>query len=284
MQENIKEQIIKYKINILRARFNLMFMVILSVVNVMSVYFSNNAIMPFSSAISTYSTYFGVLISNEQGSSGIFLYVGLLMAAIVLGALLLCYFKSKVNPLFFLIALVIIVIDTVVLLAVFVVNAFASTLLFVDLIVHIMTIFYLRSALNSHKQLGVIDKLSYESIISNVDTDTSEEIDLTESQNNYESITTDLPICKYVDEGDEPLVSGEYEDLDVFVVVRSRNAELVINGYVCDALDITHTNEYELCAIVNNIEFNFQYKRNYGGETMYLYAENELIDSLSVDF
>ncbi len=279
MQENFKEQIIKYKTNILRARFNLMFMVVLSVVNVMSVYFSNNAIMPFSSAISTYSTYFGVLISKEQGSTGIFTFIGLLMAAIILGALLLCYFKSKDNPLFFIIALVIIIIDTVVLLAAFIINAFSSSALFVDLIIHIMTVFYLRSALTSHKQLGVIDELSYETIISNVNVDTDEE-----TNDNSIDLQISTPICKYIDEGDEPLVSGEYEDLDVFVVIRNKNAELVINGYVCDSLEIAHADEYELCAIVNNIEFNFQYKRNYGGETMYLYAENELLDSLSVDF
>ncbi|MBE6692751.1 MAG: hypothetical protein E7586_05465 [Ruminococcaceae bacterium] len=279
MQENIKEQIIKYKTNILRARFNLLFMVILSVVNVMSVYFSHNAIMPFSSAISTYSTYFGVLISKEQGSEGIFMFIGLLIAAIILGALLLCYYKSKNNPLFFIIAMVIIIIDTIVLLAVFAINAFASTLLFVDLIIHIMTIFYLRSALKSHKQLGVIDTLSYESILSNVDEEPLEDDD-----NSSVNLEISTPVCKYIDEGDEPIVCGEYEELDVFVVIRNKNAELVINGYVCDAIELTHNDEYELCAIVNNIEFNFQYKRNYGGEAMYLYAENELIDSLIIDF
>ena len=40
-----------------------------------------------------------LLISKEQGSM-VFLYVGFFMSAIILGALLLCYFKSKDNPLF----------------------------------------------------------------------------------------------------------------------------------------------------------------------------------------
>jgi C4-dicarboxylate transporter len=74
MQENIKDHIVKLKTNILRARFNLMFMIILTAINILSVVSGNEAFMPFSVTISTFAAKLGVNLSIEQNND-MFLYL-----------------------------------------------------------------------------------------------------------------------------------------------------------------------------------------------------------------
>ena len=90
------------------------------------------------------------------------------------------------------------------------------------------------------------------------------------------------PIGKYVDDGTTPLVQGNFEGLNVFAVIRGDKAELVINGFVCDELDVSYLNEFQLRAFVNDIDFTFDFKETESGKVMYLYADNELLDSLGL--
>jgi hypothetical protein len=56
----------------------------------------------------------------------------------------------------------------------------------------------------------------------------------------------------------------------------------VINGFVCDELDVSYLNEFQLRAFVNDIDFTFDFKETESGKVMYLYADNELLDSLGL--
>ncbi len=273
MPNTLKKRIIKLKTNILRARFNLMFMVILSAVNLITIHSGNNILMPFSSAISTYSAFFGKQLSVEQGSN-LFSFMGLLIATVILGILLLCYFKSKTKPFFFVASLGIVVIDTLTLL-IFSLSgyAYSPTLFFVDVLVHIMTVIYLISALKSDKELANIGIRTDEET-------TKEEIDELEEKQDEELSFID----KYIEDDGEILLSGEYNEYDVYVVAKDNRVSLIINEHIYDSLEFVHTSEFELKAVVEGVEFIFDYKRKYSGETMYLYASGVLLDSFAKDF
>lgn len=272
MQENIKERIIKLKTNILRARFNLMFMLILSAINILSVVSGNEAFMPFSVTISTFAAKLGVKLSGEQNNE-LFLYLGIAISAMILLSVLLCYFKSKQNVLFFVVALGIVSIDTLVLLVIGI-GGFFYTSFVVDLFIHVITIIFLVSALKSHKELGVLEKFTLDA--------------MNLSDSNSDEIAPEQTTAEWIDDHTEDsidsILCGEYNGLKVHVVLYEDRAELIINDGVCDVADTSYSSEYELCATVNGIEFNFQYTRTYSGETAYLYAGNELLDSFATDF
>lgn len=272
MQENIKDHIVKLKTNILRARFNLMFMIILTAINILSVVSGNEAFMPFSVTISTFAAKLGVNLSIEQNND-MFLYFGVAISAIVLSAVLLCYYMTKKNALFFVVALGIVAVDTLVLLVIGIGGLFYTSFI-VDLLVHIITLVFLVSAIKAQKELGIIDKLSFESL------NLSDGDSINEDTENVNRGDLD----EYVEDAVEPIVSGEHGSLKAFVVLYEDKAELIINDIVCDSVDTSYSSEYELSAIVNSVDFYFEYKRTYSGETAFLYAGNELLDSFARDF
>lgn len=272
MQDIIKKRIVKLKTNILRARYNLLFMVVLSVINVMTIFSGRQVFIPFSSSVSNYATYFGMVISKEHGEN-LFGILGIAISVLMLGIIVFCYFKSKNNTIFFVIALGIIVIDTLLLLITAISGiAFGESIFIVDVLVHIMTIIFLVSAIKSSKELlGLINE--------NPITEKADENELDHEANQEIAF-----IDRYEDEGGIVLLSGEYEDLDIFVGAKDNVAELFVNDISYDSVEIADTKEFELSALVGAVNIKFQYKRNYSGETSYLYANDYIVDSFAKDF
>ena len=143
---------------------------------------------------------------------------------------------------------------------------------------------FIKSGLEIHEEPRFSPRAE-ETILENVDND--EYVDVTESldydDNENDAVDLSQPIGKYVDDGTEPLVQGKYAGLNVFAVIRDDKAELVINGFVCDELDVYDETEFILRTFVNDIEFTFDYKETESGTIMYLYADDELLDSLGLN-
>lgn len=272
MNDNIKKELFDLKITINKARYNLMFMVILSIINIVFIITNGNAIMPFSCSIATYSTSFA--IENSM------LPVGLAISTIILAVLLICYYKSKNNVLFLVSPIGIIIVDTLALICIAIFSGSISTFNFpVDLIFHIVSIFYLIKAIKAYKSLGDFNSISDE-MVNESKKNAYEHFD---EEDDYDcDALEDIsePIGKYIDDGTEPILSAEFNNFKIFVVVRNGKAELVINGYVCDELDVAYLSDYELNAIVNDVSYRFQYTHELNIETSYLYADDKLLDSL----
>ena len=293
-----ERRILKLKIN--RARFNLMFLIILSVLNIFFICAGKGIHLPYSSAATTLLSGLAMQIKGDGGSSAT---VTLLLAAAGLCLLLLslCYYFSKKHSVWMLTAMIAMVIDTFLLLIIIVTpSEDGVNLLFIlDLAMHALIIFYLGSAVKAHLDYaklpafeGVEDRIEIkqdfggneaEKVEEEYDDEDEDEIieeDELERSAEEEALTT--PIGKFEGDEEDALVKGSFAGLDVFVVFEEEKAKMVINGYVCDEITIgaETQSKFELRAIVNDIDFSFDYEADFGGDSMYLYADDELLDSL----
>ncbi len=246
---------IKLQLKINRARYNLMFMAILSVINIIAVFSTSKLIIPFSSAIATYSSIFGIRFGNVAGNN-LFTIIGLTISALAIIFILICYFKSKSNDLFFAIAFGFTVTDTVCLVCF---SAFIGYLLnlstFLDIALHIVTIVYLFGALKAFRTVSKTDN-GYTETSSDADDDVLEE---------------------YTDDGGEVLLEADYDNYNIVVVENENNILLVVNGYICNSTESPTTQDYELSASVNGVDIIFVSGESDDGIAMSLYANNELI-------
>lgn len=283
--------IISLKLTIGRARFNLMFMIVLSAINIFFISSGTNASMPFTSAISSYAVALGIKSANDSGNDNMRM-LGLLIAVFVIFLFVLCHLLSKNRPTFLVVAFSLLLADTIVLI---VLNAITGLLgqifVILDLLLHILTLVYIFKAIKASIKLSQLPDFTDESnpaIFADNDFGAKEgaqqieDNDATEEEEEEEEEVEDLtkPISSYNNENPEPLVEGEYEKLNIFVVIEENIARLVINGYICDELNVEYLDEYQLRAIVNEIDFSFEFKRSATGEAMYLYANDTLLDSL----
>ncbi len=134
------------KIKFARARYILLFMTLLSIINIVYSHRGGGLYMPFSAAISTYSVAFGKTIG---GSFRIICYG---VAFILIICLFICYFTSKKHVLPLFIATSIVISDTFVLLILSIALSAFNVITLLDLILHILTVFYLFSGIKSFKK------------------------------------------------------------------------------------------------------------------------------------
>ena len=279
------------KIRINRGRYNLIFIVLVSVINIFMITSGSSTTLPYSSAISNYSVALGIAESLKSGSDSLRI-LGLIVACAVLLIIMVCYILSKSKPLYLVISLSVIFADTLVLAIITGANGtLGSSLVILDLVIHALAIFYIISGIKAAKELKSLPKDDESTNTANVQPEQPVYEDGANEESEYISDETDeeheeedlsKPIGKYVDDGTKPLVQGEFEGLKVFAVIREDNAELVINGYVCDELDVSCESEFQLRAFVNDIDFTFDYKEAENGTIMYLYADDVLLDSLGL--
>ncbi len=276
------------KIRINQGRYNLLFIVIMSVINIFLITSNSQMLLPYSSSISNYSVALGISESLKSGSDS-FRILGLIVACAILMALMVCYVLSKSKPLYLVISLSIVVADTIVLAVLEGVNGtITSPYVILDLIIHALAVFYIFTGIKAAKKLRALpaeeEKPQVEPVAPveepSEQNEGNEEVFTEENADEDEDLTQ--PIGKYVDDGTQPLVQGTFDGLNVFAVIRDDKAELVINGFVCDELDVSCEYEFQLRAFVNDIDFTFDYKETENGKVMYLYADDELLDSLGL--
>lgn len=275
------------KIKINRGRYNILFFVLMSIINIFMITSGNESMMPYSSAISNTSVSMGVSASMQSGSETPRI-IGLVISCAVLLLFMICYLFSKSKPLYLMLSLTLVIADTITLT---VISASTNTLtsghILLDLAIHALAIFYLLGSVRAYNELIRLpdkkDEPDANVPTQNVETQTHAFDDEEQfKDDNYAEEDLTKPICKYEDDSAEPLVSGTYNGLNIFAVIRNGKAELVINNYVCDELEIAYLNEFQLRAIVNDIDIVFDYRRTFKDEVMYLYADDTLLDSLGI--
>ena len=268
MKTDINKEILDLKIKINRARFNLLFFIILTIINITFILTKGSPVIPFSCSIATYATAFSVVNSV--------VWLGLAISAFILGTFAVCYFKSKNNVLFLVAPIGVILVDTLALIIISVItDALASGNFLFDFIFHILSVYYLLKAIKAFNMLGDLNAVPDNIVIESQDNDDAQQ---------YESETSDElsdPISKYEDDGTEPLLKGKFNNLKAFAVIRNGIAELVVNDYDCDLLEVTYLSDFELKAIVNDVNFSFHYSKDSQSISMYLYADDNLLDCVN---
>ncbi len=269
-----QDEKIKLRVRTNRGRFTLLFMIILTLVDAFIVFTKGFPMMPFSSAISTYGMVYACVFRTK---STIFFAVGIIIAIIALSALIICYLKSKKSIIFMVFSMWFVIIDSIVLIAYSLFNGLYDSILVVNIIIHGMTVFYFWSGINAYKELARQNNVA--DFNNDIEEYENHDIEVSDDECSDDE-QEEVPLCQYIDDGTPHLLSGKISGLKAFVVIKENIAMLVINNTICGKQDITQSNEFELRIIVNDIDFSFQYKHSYNGETMYLYADDDLLDSL----
>ncbi len=239
-----------------RARYNLLFMILLSIINVYFVLSQGIIKIPFSSSLSTYSAVFSKAIAVQRSDES-FCRVGILLASVVLCVYFVCYLLSKKKSLFLLISFVIFIFDTVLLIVISLILSQFNILTVFDMILHVITLFMLYSAVKSTPRNPKI---------------TEENHIVVEDDNEYEEITE-----VYDNNGSEPVISASINDLDIEVYFEEDQAIMVVNKYVCARKTLDINSYFELYAVINDIELSFISRK---GIEYLLYGNKELLNSI----
>lgn len=239
-----------------RARYNLLFMIFLSIINVYFVLAQGVIKIPFSSSLSTYSAVFSKAVANQSGDES-FCRVGILLAGVILCVYFACYLLSKKKPLFLFVSFVIFIFDTVFLIAITIILSQLNILTIFDIILHAITLFMLFSAVKSSRK--------------NPKT-TEENHNIIDDENEYEEITE-----VYDNNGSEPIISACINDLDIKVYFEEDKAKMVVNNFVCAEKQFDVDSYFELYAIINDVELSFISRK---GKEYILYGNKELLNSV----
>lgn len=284
MQER---RILRLKIS--RARSNLMFFVILSAFQLYIIATGGSLKLPFASAAALFVSNEFLFLSVQNSDPAIMIW-GIALAALVIFVFLLCYLFSKKSSKWMLAGLMLVGIDTLVLLFVAFLNGISGWIL--DIVLHGMLFYFLMVGVKSHidyerlPQYDSVDEPIFNINQPNFGNEPQQENSIFSEEHIPEYVDEEElsePIGEYVDDGTAPLCSGKKNGLQVFAVVKNGIAELVINGQVCDRLLVESKTEYKLCAIVNDIDFSFEYTKTPLKDAMFLYADEELLDSAMIE-
>ena len=315
MNDKKKNDPKKLQIKITRARVNFLFITILSALNIFTLSIGGKFYIPFSSTLTTNTV---MKFKNMTQETGHIAYniIGIVISALIVGLYVLVYFKSKNNPRWMLAGLIMLSVDTLLLVIINILlsitgNGFAwDEFQIIDIALHFILLYYLVAATKASTDLERLKTTTAseqehqtakndepkEEPTEEKDFDfeyddepepepESESAETVGNQDRQQEQEEDLtkPIGKYEPDGQEPLLKGEYKKLSVFAVSSKGVSELVINGYICDRLNTKGLSCYKLCAIVNDINFTFEYTKVPHREAMFLYAGKELLDSRVTD-
>ena len=250
---------IKLSVNFNRARFNLLFMIILSAINFYFLLSNEQFYLPFSSSFSSYSVVLGVRASNDLGDE-VFKTIGIIFACIVLLVYIYCYLKSKSNAFFLFMSFTVFVADTVALIFLTIIIQSFSILAFLDILLHFMTIYFLYSGVKAERSLSKLIKDAIE-------------------DNEYDTEPIDYNDTETFSNG--ILLYGNYNNIIVEIKKNDDVTTMYINGDAHKTLKTADLSEFSLYAIVDEVTFIFHYKSNQDGLQMSLYADDILLDSYS---
>ena len=122
------------------ARHNLLLVIILSAVNIVLYLAGSDTMMLFSATVPYYSVVFGWLYSDAFGIPA-YLVIGLCAAFVILALYFVCWLLSKKNGGWMIAALVLFALDTVALIALYIIASDVSGIL--DALIHAWVLYYL---------------------------------------------------------------------------------------------------------------------------------------------
>ena len=134
------------------ARSNLLVAIVLTVVNIVLLFTESTSMLLFSVSVPYYVVIFGFIMGPVAAS--------LVVAAVILGLYFICWLLSKKKSLWLVVAAVLFVVDTLVLVGLYLLAEEAYGIL--DAVIHVVVIFYLVSGAASAKKLKMLPEVSYE--------------------------------------------------------------------------------------------------------------------------
>lgn len=224
------------------ARKNLLLMIILTIINIIFVFFNSNTVMLFSASVPYIFTVFGYYYADITSY---------IIAVVPLILYIVCFIFSKNNYRWMIVASILFILDTLYLIYFWFPDIDISLIL--DVLIHIWVLYYLISGWISGKKINDEEYDEYQNI-EKVIINKNNEIRQTETQlfyENKENIVSSSPI-RIAQEGKERILL-ESDAFGKHIVYRrvGKTNELVVNGYVYDEYVALMEMPHNLTANIN---------------------------------
>lgn len=220
------------------ARADLLIMTVLTVVNIALLFTGSETIMLFSAIV----PYFAVASAYVYNGSYIF---GFGIAILLIGLYFLCWFMSKKNYQWLIVATVLFTLDTLYMIPFYDFSTdLASSL--IDIIIHGVVLYYLVVGFNTGKKLKELE--AKEGVLGEgiaEDGYTSYENNIDQNGNSLYIRIADFDVKFRV------LAEADYNGHRICYRRVKKVNELVIDGYVFDEIEMLAETPHELTAIIN---------------------------------
>lgn len=229
------------------ARRNLLSMILLSVVNVVMLFFGSTTMMLCSATVPYYVALVGYVLGIRT-----FMIIGAVIAAFIILVYLMCWMFSKKHYGWMVAALVMFVLDTLFLgyLYIFVIGDFSGIL---DVVIHVFVLYYLVIGVINGKRLKTLPPDRPETQSENAEN--SEFSDTSFSENSS-------PIR--IAEDTKHRVFLECDELGHNICYRrvGKVNELVIDGHVYAEIEMLLETPHELCAMIGGHKVAVGFRAN----------------------
>lgn len=228
------------------ARNDLLAMIILTVANIVMMFFGSESMMLFSASIPYFAV--GMGLWNYDTELTVF---GVIVAVICLALYLLCWFMSKKKYQWIIVATVLFVIDTGAMIWLYASSGEFESGIF-DMVIHAFVLYYLVVGIITGKKLkelkenevhlgqGIAEENSFNLAYS------EEEAENVDSYGNSTYIRRADNEVKF-----RILAEAEYEGHSIYYRRVMRTNELVIDGYVYDEIEMLVETPHILTAVIN---------------------------------
>ena len=236
-------------------RSNLLIAIILTVVNVVMFIAGSESMLLFSISLPYYAVIFGTLLGGQE-----LMVTGCVIAGIILSAYFLCWLLSKKHPGWLIVALVLMILDTLCLIGFYLLAQEISGIL--DFVFHAMIIYYLIAGISANKKLAKLPP---------------EEPVFVDPEAPVENSTP----LRRVEEGEKcrVLLESTYGTYRVVYRRVKKTNQLVINDYIYDELTFGIEPDHSLSARIDGHEFTVGY-RAAGSSSYFLVDGNEVAKKL----
>ncbi len=212
-------------------RSNLLIAIILTVLNIVMLIAGSDSMLLFSISVPYYAVIFGVILGGQE-----LLITGCVIATVILLAYFLCWLFSKKHVGWLIAALVLMIMDTLALIAFYMLAGEISGIL--DFIFHALIIYYIASGISSAKKLKNLPP----------------EEPVMFEPNGLKQNSTPLRRIEE-DEKCRVLLESTYGTYHVVYRRVKKMNQLVINHYIYDEVEFTIEPAHTLSACLDGHEF-----------------------------
>ena len=230
-------------------RSNLLLAIILTVVNIVLLIGGGNSMLLFSISVPYYAVIFGMILGGQE-----LLITGCVIAGIMLLAYFLCWLFSKNHKGWMIAALVLFIVDTLGLVAFYLLAGEISGIL--DFVFHALIIYYLAGSLSATKKLKTLPP------------------EMPVVLDPQEPLTNSVPLRR-VEEDEKCRILLEHTYGTYRVIYRrvKQTNQLVINDYIYDEITLGIEPDHSLTARIDGHEFTVGFRT--AGSSSYFLVDGQ---------
>ena len=224
------------------ARNDLLAMILLTVANIVMMFFGSESMMLFSASIPYFAVGMGYWNYDTQMTV-----IGVAVAVICVALYLLCWFMSKKKYQWLIVATVLFTVDTAAMLWLYISSGDISSGVF-DIVIHAFVLYYLVVGIITGKKLKELK--ANENTLGEGITEENFSTVNTEEENPYKDHNSVYKRRADTDVKSRILAEGEHNGHHIIYRRVKRTNELVIDGYVYDEIEMLVETPHRLTAVI----------------------------------